>query len=425
MTIDLTTRVLPARHAFGNRGAAEREHAFARANVPFFRERDGADPAPAFETLPFATKSDYRRQFPFGILAEGRRQTDPNVQRLNSSGTEGDRLSTVAHGFLLAERMFKSLNVNPALAPLLKLPRIRTARYAAPNCSDVECANPRASMADRTLPDGTLVLPVHHDLLTTPDAMIRTGIEEIAAYHPDMVYADPNHLAFLARAARRLDLDNPVPPEAAIVLSYSFATRVALRQIREWTAGANPVAIALAMSEFGYVGMSCGEGLLHLNDRDFYLELVALEDGESAPLELAITSAGDRLCPHIRYLTGDLYRLLPPCACGHPAPSVQLEGRRKDCLESRGRLFTPRALDELIGNPRWIDLYQLAPAGAGFDFRSTGDAALAEPAAVAALSEELGDALGRPVRVTRASYLPAARGGKFSTIRPAQGGIAA
>lgn len=408
---------------FGDYDAACREYEFARASVPFFRTREANRSAKgAFDQIPPTTKADYRANFPFGIIAEGRLPTDPHVQRLHSSGTEGERLATVAHEFLLAERMWRCLTLNHDLKPLLKVPRIRTCRYAAPNCSDVECANPLATRADRTLPDGTLVLAVHHDLLTTPDRMIETALAELADYRPNMIYADPAHLAFLVRSARRLGVADPIPAGAAIVLSFSFATGVALRDIRSAATRGNAVAAAISMSEFGYLGMECHCGTLHLNDSDFYLEMfpagTSADDGEPL-LELAVTSVGDRLCPHLRYLTGDLYRLAGRCACGTAMPGVRLEGRRKDSLAvGGGRLLTPRVLDSAIGPRPWIDVYQIGMRASGdCDFRFIGDPAAEDPEDMVRLQAALEGLVEARVRVGRTTYLPAARGGKFMTIR--------
>jgi phenylacetate-CoA ligase len=412
--------------AFGDLDAACREYEFARTNVPFFRARASEPVARGgFDRIPPTTKADYRANFPTGIIAEGRRPTDTHVQRLQSSGTEGDRLSTVVYEFLLAERMWRCLTLNRDLKPLLDIPRIQTCRYAAPNCSDVECANPNSTREDRILPDGTLVLPVHHDLLTTPDSMIETALRELAEYEPNLIYTDPTHFAFLIRSARRLGVPAPIPAGAAIVLTYSFATQVALREIRGAARGGNAVAAAISMSEFGYLGIECHCGTLHLNSADFYLELIpagtAAEDGEPL-LELAVTSLGDRLCPHVRYLTGDLYRLAEGCPCGTAMPGVQLEGRRKDSLaRTDGGLVTPRALDSTVGPRPWIDAYQVGPRGPGeHDFRYIGDPAAEDRDDAEHLRRALETLLEGRVRLGRSTYLPSARGGKFMTVRAAR-----
>jgi phenylacetate-coenzyme A ligase PaaK-like adenylate-forming protein len=409
--------------AFGDLEAARREHDYAARKVPFFRDRaaSGAHNGD-FGALPFTTKADYRAHFPVGVVADGYAPAGALVQRLQSSGTEGDRLVTVAHEFLLAERMWRALDANRDMRPLLAAAKIRTCRYAAPNCSDVECSNPNAAMKDRLLPDGTLVLPVYHDLLTTPEAMIRAAVAEIADYDPNLLYVDPTHLAFLIRSARALGIADMIPPGASIILSYSFATRLALRDIEAAAGPGTPCAAAVAMSEFGYVGIECHEGTLHLNDVDYYLELLPLDDrsGGGEPLmELAVTSVGDKLCPHVRYLTGDLYRLAPPCRCGNSMPAVILEGRKKDSLVlGDGGMITPRALDRCVGAPPWMHVYQLCVLGADrYVFRFIGEPS-ADEADLAALADRLKHLLRTSrLRVERTHYLPSARGGKFATVR--------
>src|SRR5690606_3146199 len=162
--------------SYGDIEAAQKEVAFAYEKVPFFR--NGSSPpnwlgAGGMTNVPLTSKVEYRKNFPRGILAEGRSVNDPYVNRMQSSGTSGDRLVSVVHAFKLADRMANCVAVNKRLEFLTKVPRIRTCRYAAPNCCDVECSNPNVGMEDRILQDGTLVRPVHHDFLTTPDRMLR------------------------------------------------------------------------------------------------------------------------------------------------------------------------------------------------------------------------------------------------------------
>ncbi len=191
---------------------AKSEVSFAFERVPFFRahlEVAGLSPKDLkrpedFARVPPTTKSHYRRNFPAGVLAEGRTLDEPGLTRIPSSGTGGERLITVIHASSVSERWFTSLSVHPGFTFLTKTRGVRTCSYAAPNCSDVECSNPNATMADRTLPDRTLVLPVYHDLLTTPEAMRDTAAHEIAAYEPHLMYVDATHLDVVGGQDREL-----------------------------------------------------------------------------------------------------------------------------------------------------------------------------------------------------------------------------
>jgi phenylacetate-CoA ligase len=352
------------------------EAAFAYEHVPFFRDHvdvAGVHPreltsAAAFRRVPPTRKADYRRGFPAGVLATGTSLDDPLVVRSQSSGTGGDRLLTATYAYDLAARLEATLDVHPPLRHLLTgLVSPRAVRYAAPNCSDVECSSPYTTMRDRTLPDGSLVLSVAHDLLATPDRMIDQAIAEIAEWRPHGFDADPTHLAFLARCYRRRAL--PAPDCQALVLGYTRATGVARRQVEECFGPAAISAEVLGMSELGWLVLECPSGSMHLNDRTFHVEL--LVDGRPAAAgelaELVVTSLGDRLSPHVRYQTGDLYRLAPePCACGHPYPVVTHEGRRRDLVQlPSGGQLTPRDVDVLVGRAPWIDVYRLEQAASG------------------------------------------------------------
>ena len=141
--------------------AVQNEIAFAYENVGFFRkhmEKAGLTPkdvvsAEAITKIPPTTKADYRRNFPLNVLAKGRSLNDPGLIKLQSAGTESDRLVTVVGSLTLASRMATCVRMNAGFKFLLSpgLGRPRTARYAAPNCSDVECSNPNSTMADRMM----------------------------------------------------------------------------------------------------------------------------------------------------------------------------------------------------------------------------------------------------------------------------------
>jgi phenylacetate-CoA ligase len=404
---------------------AREEVVFAYENQPMFREHlasggltpdDLVTPADLL-AFPPTKKSSFRRGFPGKVLARGRSLQDRFVHRSPSSGTGGERLLTVAHTYALAERMNATMMVHPLLRTIfLTFVHHRPARFAAPNCSDVECASPRTTISDRILPDGTLVLPVAHDLLATPAAIVDQALAEIDAWQPDWLYTDPTHLAFLIRESRRRGIGPPSTCRG-LALTYTATTRVSRRQIAEFFPLDVPSAEILSMSELGWIAMECPFGTLHLNNQTFYVELVT--DGRLARTgemgELFVTSIGDRLCPHVRYKTGDVYRLLPDCDCGHEFPAVRHEGRNQDMLmNDSGVLLTPRQLDAMI-NFDFIDVYKLEQLGeTTFRFRwIANNRRRLESDRM--LKETLRDVLGAKaeLRVEQADYIEADRSGKF------------
>jgi len=415
---------------------AKSEIAFAYENVRFFQKHmDDVGLRPAdirsaedILRLPPTRKMHYRKNFPAGVLAKGKTLKDRFLFRSQSSGTGGERLVTVTQTFVLADRMNKTLSVNPRFdAYLMSVPKRRTCRYAAPNCSDVECATPNSTIADRTLPDGTLVLPVHHDLLSTTDAMVGQAIREITEYSPHWLYLDPTHLAFLIRGMKKRGLSPPAC--GAVALTYTLPTQVARRQIRAFFPEDTLVAAAISMSEFGWLAMECPEGRMHLNTHSYHIELLTsgrkAEPGELA--ELVITSIGDRVSPHIRYQTGDHYRLLDEaCPCGHAFPVVRYEGRLRDMLQRKGKvILTPRGLDDLVGPAEWMDIYKMHQVDDDyFVFRFSPNERF-EASHEEELARRLRAALGEDARVEmeQTSYIASERSGKFASCTSAASAV--
>ncbi|XXF81253.1 hypothetical protein P2318_16290 [Myxococcaceae bacterium GXIMD 01537] len=407
--------------------AVKKEIAFAYEHVPFIRKHldaaalrpdDLASPSD-LSRLPPTRKADYRKNFPAGVLARGRVLQQPGVYQIRSSGTEGERLVTAARSHHLARRMFGCLSVHPGFDFLKTARNLHSGRFAAPNCSDVECANPHSTMADRLLPDRTLVLPVFHDLLTTPERMLDQAAEELTQHAPQFLYCDSAHLTVLVRHLRA---QGRVPhPARAVAVGFSLFTRVNRRQLAAALPAETALAEVVAMSEFGWLALECPQGALHLNTDAYYPEFLVgdrlAEPGELA--ELVVTSLGDDLSPHIRYRTGDLYRLLSePCPCGHRFPRVRAEGRASSMLvRDRRVVLTPREVDEVVGDAPWMDLYQLDQTDEdAFVLRFLGNAVQAQEAD---LHERLQARLGAGARLVleRVTYIPSERSGKLLSCR--------
>ncbi|TDC86431.1 phenylacetate--CoA ligase family protein [Actinomadura sp. 7K507] len=373
-----------------------------------------------FRSLPLTDKHYYRANYPAGVTtSETPLSSTSHVLISHSSGTGGDRLTTGAYTYDLATRMASTTSVHPPFKKrLLGARSQRVARYAAPNCSDVECAVPQTTIESRTLRDGTLVLPVGHDLWATPDSMVDQAIEEIETYGADWFYTDATHFSFLLRQYQARE--KPPPKASAVVLTYTLATQVARRQIRAAMPADVPISEVVSMSELGWVAMECPQGRLHLNSRSFYVEL--LDPGTWEPVdrnevgELVVTSIKDRLLPHLRYRTGDLYRWMADCPCGHPFPTVRHEGRATHYLHTpSGRKISPKEVDDLVGPDEGVIVYRINQhASDRFRFRYVPDSA-APSRCGTQLCERVREALGPGAKLEAepVDYIPSERTGKF------------
>ncbi|WP_159050296.1 phenylacetate--CoA ligase family protein [Streptomyces cellostaticus] len=322
---------------------------------------------------------------------------------------------------LLAERMALTAAANPPLSErLLGAANRKVARLAAPNCSDVECATPLSTLADRTLPDGTLVLSVAHDVLATPQAMVDKIFDELDAYQPAWLYADPTHLAFLCAHLHRRGLTTL--PVRAVVLTYSLLTHAARRAVTAATPEGTPVAEVLSMSEFGWLGIECPAGARHLNEENYHHEILR-DDGSEAGVgeigELVITSIEDRLSPHIRYRTGDLVEPGGRCPCGTTGRTVVPHGRASTCLVDGigGRFRTARQADDALRDVVGVRHYRIdqsAPDSAHCRVITADDA---PGDTVPAVRDRLRELLPQvqQVDVSAVPHIEAERSGKFST----------
>jgi len=368
-----------------------------------------------FRRIPMTEKKHYRKNFPAGVLAKGFKLSDRGLYRTQSSGTTGERMITLEIGLLYFRRAVECFSVNPSLLPFFTVNPRRHCRYAAPNCSDVECALPNSRMTDRILEDGTLVLSVSHDLLTTPAEILKKNIQEILTYQPRLYYVDPTHLAHLSRYMKKVGY-TPVP--APIFASYTHCTKISKRQIQEVFGEDIPLVRFVSMSEFGWLALECPRGNLHLNTNSCYQELLAggkpAQPGELA--ELCVTTLDNGCMPFIRYRTRDIYRYLGNgCNCGHHFPMVRFEGRSNNFIFRNNTIrLTPGELDDLIGDPPWMNLYKLEQTGeADFLFRYIPNEKYQQ-----GMETYIRDELHRRLwdiclEMEKTDYIPTERSGKF------------
>ncbi|OBP16548.1 hypothetical protein A5320_03895 [Rheinheimera sp. SA_1] len=353
----------------------ELEYAFER--VPFYSKHlaaAGLTPDDIIEPediqrIPPTEKKDYRRNFPAGVLAAGYKLSDEGLVKSQSSGTSGERLITYELGMLLMDRALTCTGIHPAVEAAFAATPRKICRFAAPNCSDVECANPNSSMQDRMLSDGTLVLPVYHDLLTTPEFMLDRALEEICLYQPNLYYVDPTHFALLMRHAIKRGIR---VPQAPLVATYTAITPLNRKQILDAFASfgytGTVFSALVSSSEMGWLALDCPHGQLHLNS-DCYLTELLSGDRITTPGEvgeLLISSLDNGAVPHIRYRTGDTFVLKPQdCPCGLPHPAVDWAGRVSEQLSTTEYPHIhPYQIHQAIGAPDWLDLYQFTQLSA-------------------------------------------------------------
>ena len=423
--------------------AARAELAYAYEHVPFYRahlESGGLRPhqihGPAdWRRVRPTEKADYRRHFPAGVLARDVTLGQLGLLQTQSSGTTGERLTSIIGLETSRRRLENCFAINAGFpVGLMWEYRKRICLYIPPNCAQVECANPNLNMQARlsSLAPGAkprLTLPVLHDVLTTPEAMTARAARELTEYRPHLLIADPNYLSFLTRYMRRAGMG--APRIEGILSGYSRATAVARRQIAAFFGPSTSFAETIGMTEFSLaVAMECRRQRLHLDTASYYAEL--LVDGRPAERgeigELYLTSLGDRISPHIRYRTGDFYRRPETeCDCGTRCPALVFEGRRANLLDIFGTVvMTPPDLDDIVGAADWVDVYQLVqtgPAACLFRFiANERDDVRRRDELRSRIQARLGPRVDLDVQ--RTNYIACERSGKYHPIVATNGGHA-
>jgi len=114
------------------------------------------------------------------------------------------------------------------------------------------------------------------------------------------------------------------------------------RLARTW--GARVIEL-YGSTETMLLGTSCDEGTLHLETSLAWAEVLAL--GRDEPVaagdvgRLVITTIGVDGSPLVRFETGDVVRVVPPCGCGDDRPGIVVLGRQGEAVDVAGRTLHP------------------------------------------------------------------------------------
>ncbi|MBK7861036.1 MAG: phenylacetate--CoA ligase family protein [Archangiaceae bacterium] len=346
--------------------------AFAAAKVPFYRERSAQYDADALETLddvaalPLMRKADVRANFPGGLVAEGidvgKGIEGGNLELAGSSGTTEERLQVVSD--------LELTSMPDDFEALWHLPETdatpRTAVLTSPTCMGTQCHLGLAPYENRLRQQYTLFLNSTPDLFTTPKSTLENVAEELGRFGADMLLVNPVYLHWFARRCRELNVALPRP---RIVLScYQYLTRFSRRAITELLGV--PVYDYYGSTDLGgaRTAVECDRGRLHVREDHVSVEVLG-KDGPKAPGELgalAVTALANRVMPLVRYLVGDVGKLVEKsCDCLlSDWACLELHGRSKDMLQLNGGWVTTRMVDDALSKVSGIDFYRVDQTGA-------------------------------------------------------------
>ena len=367
--------IKPAEHsAYGRRCFEALEQALDTA--PFYAAWRAADPGRdasvqhRYAALPALTKADIRAHFPEGFVSAGidfeSEVASGRVSYVSTSGSTADQVTLFwsQPWWDHSERASWTLNAH--------LRRVadgahREAVLASPRCVGPYRPGETLPAAERT--SGRLLFlnqTVNPAYWKGDD--VRRILDELAAFRPAVLEADPFYLAALAAFAR--DRALPVYQPEVISLTYSFPAMVFQNVIRQVFAA--PLVSSYGSTETGYVFMECEHGRLHQNTASCHVDFVPLETRPSGTRlgRLLVTPFAHPVQRFLRFDIGDLAEQTPgkPCPCGRREGLTldRIVGRASDVTATHeGRRVTVAEVDAVLAEEPHVRGFQIVQSVSG------------------------------------------------------------
>jgi phenylacetate-CoA ligase len=285
--------------------------------------------------LPFTTKDDLRRNYPFGMFAVPRKQ----IARIHaSSGTTGqptvvgytkDDLHTWAQ---LMARSLRAAGARPG--------------HLLHNAYGYGLFTGGLGVHAGAEHLGCTVVPIS-------GGMTERQVRLIADFQPDIITVTPTYMLAIADEMQRQGID-PATTSLKVGIFGAEPWTDQLRHTLEQRLNIHAVDIYGLSEVIGPgVAQECLETKdgLHVWEDHFYPEIINHDTGKTLPDgqlgELVFTSLTKQAMPVIRYRTGDLTRLLPGTA-RTMRRIEKITGRTDDMMIVRGVNVFPTQIEELL-----------------------------------------------------------------------------
>lgn len=180
-------------------------------------------------------------------------------------------------------------------------------------------------------------------------------LQKILDHAATVLVSTPTYALHLAEVAAKEGLDLVSSPVRTTIHAGEPGASVENVKRRIEEAWGARTFDHVGATEVGPWGFPCQEGAVHLNELEFYFEVIDSESGDRVPEgvrgELVITTLARPGMPVVRYRTRDLVvRLDAPCGCGRTLSRIEggVLGRTDDMLIVRGVNVYPSAIDNLM-----------------------------------------------------------------------------
>lgn len=319
--------------------------------------------------MPALTKEHLRAHGPQGFVPNGRNMAAAlatgELELVTTSGTTSDQVTNAWYQPWWDASEAASWQLN-AHARVAATGEHREAILTSPWCAGFPCEDGYLTAEQRTL-GRFLFLSERSDPSTWSTALMDRMVEELVAFRPAVLEANPSFLAKLARHIVSAGLRVHSP--ALVTLTYENPSLLHYRQIHR--AFDAPIASSYGATEAGYVFMECEAGRLHQVTASCHVDWLPFspEDGGPEVGRFLVTLFGNPWRSLLRFDIGDVARLdeRTPCPCGNQEglTLASLEGRTVNLTQTpEGQTVTQGAVDRALAVVPGLAEYQLVQTAA-------------------------------------------------------------
>ncbi len=305
---------------------ARLDEVLARARkAPFYADRLADARASSWTRVPFTTKDDLRRSYPFAMLATSRSELASYHESTGTSGEPTASYFTERDWDDVAQRFARNaIDLRSSDTVLVKTP------YAM-----VTTAHQMHRAARLR---GALVVPADNRSSNMSYARVLRLLADLPV---TVTWCLPTEAVLWAAAARALGRDpsRDYPSFRALLVAGEPTSTEKRRRIGElWSAR---VFEDFGSTETGSLGGECPAGSLHLWSDRLLFEVLDPATGavsEEGHGELVVTTLEREAMPLVRYRLGDVVEVSNAgCACGWRLPTVRVSGRSGTAIRVAGR----------------------------------------------------------------------------------------
>lgn len=315
-----------------------------------------------YDALPILTKADIRDHFPLGLMPEGKDLNDgilhEEIEYTFTSGTTSERVVNIwdQDWWNRSEAASWKLNSNTAI---LQYPQ-KQAKLASSLNVGINCEEDLPM--DHRILGNTLYLNEKTSILQWQPRHLKRMVDELNAYKPVILEANPSLLARLAYWI--MDNGKEVFSPNVIVFTFEYPSALHLTAIRKVFSSA--FVSSYGSTETGFVMEQCENGLLHQNTSFCRIDFEPLKPQYGGPDlgRIFVTTFDNPWNCIIRFDVGDLIRLHENgnCACGRSQGMIAdaIEGRLANItFGTNGELVTTKMLDDGISAVRSVRDYHM------------------------------------------------------------------